>query len=68
MHHHPGGRATKEKIFTMMKKWILPEYPDVEDKPGKRVVIKLDAGPGCTKLSNPNNRDARALNKSGVSF
>ena len=52
----------------MMKKWILPEYPDVEDKPGKRVVIKLDACSGRTELSNPNNRDARALKKSGVSF
>ena len=57
-----GGGTTKEKFFTMPNKWILPEYAGVEDKPGKRVVIKLDASTG------PNNRDARALKKSGVSF
>ena len=57
-----GGGTTKEKFFTMPNEWILPEYAGVEDKPGKRVVIKLDASTG------PNNRDARALKKSGVSF
>ena len=25
---------------------ILPLYPDVQDKPGKRVIMKLDSGPG----------------------
>ena len=40
----------------------------MEDKPGKRVVIKLDAGPGRTELSNPDNRNARTLKKSGVRF
>ena len=63
-----GGGTTKDNCFTMLNECILPEYPDVEDKQGKSVVIKLDAGPGRTELSNPDNRDTRALNKSGVSF
>lgn len=25
---------------------ILPLYPDIEDTPGKRVILKLDSGPG----------------------
>ena len=25
---------------------ILPLYPDLEDKPGKRVIMKADSGPG----------------------
>ena len=25
---------------------IMPLYPDVEDKPGKRVMVKVDSGPG----------------------
>jgi hypothetical protein len=30
---------------------ILPLYPDVEDKPGKRVILKLDSGPGRMNVS-----------------
>ena len=29
---------------------ILPLYPDLEDKPGKRIIIKLDSGPGRTNI------------------
>jgi hypothetical protein len=29
-----------------MKNSILPLYPDIEDKPGKRVLLKVDSGPG----------------------
>jgi hypothetical protein len=25
---------------------ICPLYPDMEDKPGKRVLLKVDSGPG----------------------
>jgi hypothetical protein len=25
---------------------ILPLYPDIQDYPGKRVLLKLDSGPG----------------------
>jgi hypothetical protein len=29
---------------------IVPLYPDMEDVPGKRVIIKVDSGPGRTNL------------------
>jgi len=29
-----------------IKKAILPLYPDVADVPRKRVLLKLDSGPG----------------------
>jgi hypothetical protein len=29
-----------------MKNAILPLYPDIEDVPGKRVLLKVDSGPG----------------------
>ena len=29
---------------------ILPLYPDLADVPGKRIIIKLDSGPGRTNL------------------
>jgi hypothetical protein len=33
-----------------MKNSILPLYPDIEDKPGKRVLLKVDSGPGCLNV------------------
>ena len=30
---------------------ILPLYPDVEDKDGKRVIIKIDSGPGRLNMN-----------------
>jgi hypothetical protein len=30
---------------------ILPLYPDMEDVPGKRVLMKVDSGPGRTNLN-----------------
>ncbi len=29
---------------------IMPLYPDMEDKPSKRVLLKVDSGPGCNNL------------------
>lgn len=29
-----------------LKGSIVPLYPDMEDKPGKRVILKMDSGPG----------------------
>ena len=29
-----------------LMKAIVPLYPDIEDKPGKRVILKVDSGPG----------------------
>jgi hypothetical protein len=34
-------------------------YPDAKDVPGKRVLIKLDSGPGC--LNEKLQADLRAL-------
>jgi hypothetical protein len=31
-------------------KAILPLYPDAADKPGKRVMLKVDSGPGRTNV------------------
>jgi hypothetical protein len=28
---------------------IVPLYPDLEDTPGKRVLLKVDSGPGCNR-------------------
>jgi hypothetical protein len=29
-----------------LKNSILPLYPDIADSPGKRVILKVDSGPG----------------------
>jgi hypothetical protein len=46
MYERAGMNAVKlEKKY--MKNSILPLYPDIEDKPGKRVLVMVDSGPGC---------------------
>jgi len=40
-----GGMNTIE-LDKYIKKAILPLYPDVADVPGKRVLLKVDSGPG----------------------
>jgi len=40
-----GGMNAVE-LDKIIKKAILPLYPDVADVPGKRVLLKLDSGPG----------------------
>ena len=37
---------TAEELQKYMENSIFPLYPDVEDIPGKRVIIKADSGPG----------------------
>jgi hypothetical protein len=39
-----------EELHKFMTNSVLPLYPDIEDVPGKRVIIKLDSGPGRTNL------------------
>jgi hypothetical protein len=34
------------KLEKYLKNSILPLYPDIQDFPGKRVVLKVDSGPG----------------------
>jgi hypothetical protein len=42
-----GGMDSTE-LAKYLESAILPLYPDLEDKPGKRVLIKVDSGPGRT--------------------
>jgi len=44
-----GGMNSIE-LDKYIKKAILPLFPDVEDNPGKRVLLKLDSGPGRMNL------------------
>jgi hypothetical protein len=40
------GGMNSVKLEKYMKGSILPLYPDVQDIPGKRVIVKVDSGPG----------------------
>ena len=40
------GGMTSEELHKYITTAILPLYPDLEDKPGKRILIKVDSGPG----------------------
>lgn len=40
----------KVELNKYMKKAILPLYPDIADVPGKRVIMKVDSGPGRLNL------------------
>jgi hypothetical protein len=44
MNERAGMNAVELNKY--MKNSILPLYPDIEDKPGKRVLMKVDSGPG----------------------
>jgi hypothetical protein len=44
MNERAGMNAVELEKY--MKNSILPLYPDIEDTPGKRVLIKVDSGPG----------------------
>jgi hypothetical protein len=39
-----------EEFDKYVMKCIVPLYPDAEDKPGKRVLLLLDSGPGRTQV------------------
>jgi hypothetical protein len=40
------GGMTSVELDKYMTGSLLPLYPDVEDKPGKKVIVKVDSGPG----------------------
>jgi hypothetical protein len=40
------GGMNSEELHKYIRCAILPLYPDLEDKPGKRIIIKIDSGPG----------------------
>ncbi len=53
------GGMDKEEFEKYIFNSIIPLYPDMEDVPGKRVLIKIDSGPGrsnnqmmCARLRN----------------
>jgi hypothetical protein len=48
MNERAGMNAVELEKY--MKNSILPLYPDIEDKPLKRVLIKVDSGPGRTNV------------------
>jgi DDE superfamily endonuclease len=41
---------TSTELDKYLHSAILPLFPDIADRPGKRVIIKLDSGPGRTNL------------------
>ena len=44
------GGMDNEEFEKYIRGAILPLFPDVEDKPGKRVLLKVDSGPGRCNL------------------
>ena len=40
---------TKEEFCEYVMNSLVPLYPDACDEPGKRVMIKVDSGPGRLK-------------------
>ena len=40
------GGMTDNEFDKYIDNSILPLYPDLEDTPGKRVLLKVDSGPG----------------------
>jgi hypothetical protein len=41
-----NGSVTNEIFLTYLQETLIRLYPDVSDKPGKRVLLKVDSGPG----------------------
>ena len=42
------GGMDDAKFEKYIQSAIVPLFPDVQNKKGKRVLIKIDSGPGCT--------------------
>jgi len=42
-----NGGMTDEEFEKYIDNIIVPLYPDLEDTPGKRVLLKIDSGTGC---------------------
>ena len=40
------GGMDAEELHKYLVQAIIPLYPDAADLPGKRVIIKIDSGPG----------------------
>jgi hypothetical protein len=43
------GGMNDEEFDKYIDNSIVPLYPDLEDTPGKRVLQKVDSGPGCNR-------------------
>jgi hypothetical protein len=41
-----GGMDDSIELANYIERAILPLFPDVEDNPGKRILVKVDNGPG----------------------
>ena len=42
-----NGGMMDEEFEKYIDNIIVPLYPDLEDTPGKHVLLKVDSGPGC---------------------
>ena len=47
---NPKGGMNTNDLKKLFKNSYLPLYPDIADKPGSRVLSKLDSGPGQKDL------------------
>ena len=45
-----NGGMNEEEFEKYLRNSILPLFPDAKDKPGLRVILKVDSGPGRTNL------------------
>jgi hypothetical protein len=45
------GGMDDEEFEKYLMNLIVPLYPNTKDRPGKRVILKIDSGPGRTNLS-----------------
>ena len=55
-----------EKFCKYVEDCIVPLYPDAADKPGKRVLLIVDSGPGRTQvemLARLRTKDIYVLNR-----
>jgi hypothetical protein len=41
------GGMNDEEFERYINNIIIPLFPDMEDMPGKHVLLKVDSGPGC---------------------
>ena len=53
---NPKDGMNTTKLKKLFKNSYLPLYPDIADEPGKRVLDKLDSGPGQKYVSNTQAR------------
>ena len=57
--YSPNGSVTKDIYLDWFKEVVMVCYPDAQDIPGKRILIKSDGGPG---RDNPNYLATARLN------